>query len=153
LNSFGLNRCSSHKPLNPAFESFEQDHLLPLARSYLCSTVLASRHTSPPPLCLPSMKSPKRKRVSDAKGGVLIVDQVKAAVPEGTAVWFDLSKGNGIQGASIFRTDLNDHLVLITSFLDRCNLCSNRAHELDSARCKCATLGGYHIRKEGTANR
>ena len=98
------------------------------------------------------MKRPKRKRISDAKGGVLIVDQVKAAVPEGTAVWFDLSKGNGIQGASIFRTDLNDHLVLITSFLDRCNLCSNRAHELDSARCKCATLGGYHIRKEDTAN-
>ena len=31
------------KPLNPAFESFEQDHLLPLARSYFCSTVLASR--------------------------------------------------------------------------------------------------------------
>jgi hypothetical protein len=45
------------KPLNPAFESFEQDHL----------------------------------------AGVLIVDQVKAAVPEGTAVWFDRSKGKGIK--------------------------------------------------------
>ena len=56
------------------------------------------------------MKSPKRKRVSDAKGGVLIVDQVKAAVPEGTVVWFDRSKGKAIKGASIFRTDLNDSL-------------------------------------------
>jgi len=56
------------------------------------------------------MKSPKRKRISDAKGGVLIVDQVKAAAPEGTAVWFDLSQGKGIKGASIFRTDLNDSL-------------------------------------------
>ena len=44
--------------------------------------------------------------------------------------------------------NMNDHLVLITSFLDRCNLCSNRAHELDSARCKCATLGGYHFGKK-----
>jgi hypothetical protein len=43
------------------------------------------------------MKSPKRKRISDAKGGVLIVDQVKAAVPEGTAMRFDLSKGKGIK--------------------------------------------------------
>jgi hypothetical protein len=46
---------------------------------------------------LPSMKSPKRKRISDAKGGVLMVDQVKATVPEGTAVRFDLSKGKGIK--------------------------------------------------------
>ena len=49
--------------------------------------------------------------------------------------------------------NMNDHLVLITSFLDRCNVCSNRAHEEDLGRCKRATLGGYHIRKEGTANR
>ena len=71
----------------------------------------------------------------------VIVDQVKAAVPEGTAVWFDLSKGKGIKGASIFRTDLNDHLVLITSFLDRCNLCGNRAHDADLGRCERGTLG------------
>ena len=45
----------------------------------------------------PLMKSPKRKRISDAKAGVLIVDQVKAAVPERTAVWFDRSKGKGIK--------------------------------------------------------
>ena len=80
------------------------------------------------------MKSPKRKRIPDAKAGVLIVDQVKAAVPEGTAVWFDRSKGKRIKRASIFWTDLNDHLVLITSFLDRCNVCSNRAHETELAR-------------------
>jgi hypothetical protein len=43
------------------------------------------------------MKRPKRKRISDAKAWVLIVDQVKAAVPEGTAVWFDRSKGEGIK--------------------------------------------------------
>jgi len=43
------------------------------------------------------MKSPKRKRIFDAKDGVLIVDQVKAAVPKGTAVRFDLSKGKGVK--------------------------------------------------------
>jgi hypothetical protein len=43
------------------------------------------------------MKSPKRKRIFDAKAGVLIIDQVRAAVLEGTAVRFDLSKGKGIK--------------------------------------------------------
>jgi hypothetical protein len=73
--------------LNPAFESFEQDHLLPLAghTPVRCSTVLASRQRH------------KRKRIFDAKAEVLIVDQVKAAVPEGTAVRFDLSEGEGIK--------------------------------------------------------
>jgi hypothetical protein len=43
------------------------------------------------------MKSPKRKRIFDPKGGVLIVDEVKAAVPKGTALRFDLCKGKGIK--------------------------------------------------------
>ena len=43
------------------------------------------------------MQSPKRKRIFDAKAGVLIVDQVKTAIPKGTAVRFDLSKGEGIE--------------------------------------------------------
>jgi hypothetical protein len=38
------------------------------------------------------MKGPKRKRISDAKAGVLIVDQVKPAIAKGTSVRFDLSK-------------------------------------------------------------
>jgi len=46
---------------------------------------------------LPSVKSPKRKRIPDAKAGVLIVDQVKPAMLKGTAVRFDLSKGNGVK--------------------------------------------------------
>ena len=53
-----------------------------------------------PPLpysSLPSMKSPKLKRISYVKAGVLIVDQVKPAILKGTAVRFDLSKGNGIK--------------------------------------------------------
>ena len=44
-----------------------------------------------------SMESPKRKRISDVKAGVLMIDQVKPAVLEGTAVRFDLSKGEGIK--------------------------------------------------------
>jgi hypothetical protein len=43
----------------------------------------------------PSMESPKRKRISDVKAGVLMIDQVKPDVLEGTAVRFDLSKGKG----------------------------------------------------------
>jgi len=43
------------------------------------------------------MKSPKRKRISDSKAGVLIVDQVKPAMLKETAVRFDLSKGKGVK--------------------------------------------------------
>jgi hypothetical protein len=49
------------------------------------------------PSSLPSMKSPKLKRISYVKAGVLIVDQVKPAILKGTAVRFDLSKGKGIK--------------------------------------------------------
>jgi hypothetical protein len=45
----------------------------------------------------PSMESPKRKRISDIKAGVFMVDQVKSAILKGTAVRFDLSKGEGIK--------------------------------------------------------
>lgn len=45
-----------------------------------------------------SMESPKRKRISDVNAGVLMIDQVKPAILEGTAVRFDpLSKGKGIK--------------------------------------------------------
>jgi hypothetical protein len=49
------------------------------------------------PSSLPSMKSPKPKRISYVKAGVLIVDQVKPAILKGTAMRFDLSKGKGIK--------------------------------------------------------
>jgi hypothetical protein len=39
----------------------------------------------------------KAERIFDAKAGVLVVDEVKAAVPKGTAVRFDFSKGEGIK--------------------------------------------------------
>jgi hypothetical protein len=42
-----------------------------------------------------SMKSPKPKVISDVKAGVLIVDQVKAAVLKGTAERFGFPKGPG----------------------------------------------------------
>ena len=71
------------------------------------------------------MKSPNRKRISDAKAGVLIVDQVKPAIPKRTAVRFDPFKGKCVKGASIFRIDLNDQLVLIASFLSRTRLASS----------------------------
>jgi hypothetical protein len=45
----------------------------------------------------PSMESPKRKRISDVKAGVLMIDQVKPSVLEGAAVRFDLSEGKGIK--------------------------------------------------------
>jgi len=54
-------------------------------------------HKILPSSSLPSMKSPKRKRISYVKAGVLIVDQVKPAILKETAVRFDLSKGKGIK--------------------------------------------------------
>jgi hypothetical protein len=74
------------------------------------------------------MESPKRKRISDVKTGVLMIDQVKPAVLEGTAVRFDLSKGKGVKRASVFMTDLNDHLILVASFFDRRDFRKNRCH-------------------------
>jgi aryl-alcohol dehydrogenase-like predicted oxidoreductase len=44
-----------------------------------------------------SMESPKRKRISDVKARVLMVDQIESAVFEGTAVRFGHSKGKGIK--------------------------------------------------------
>lgn len=43
------------------------------------------------------MEGPERKRISDVKAGVLMIDQVEPSVLEGTAVRFDLSKGKGIK--------------------------------------------------------
>jgi hypothetical protein len=43
------------------------------------------------------MKSPKRKRISDAKTGVLIVDEVKPAMPKGTHLRLRLSKGESVE--------------------------------------------------------
>ncbi len=43
------------------------------------------------------MESPKRKWISYAKAGVLMVDQVEPAVLEGTDMRFDLPEGNGIK--------------------------------------------------------
>ena len=57
------------------------------------------------------MESPKRKRISYVKVGVLIVDQVKPAILKGTAVRLDLSKNESIKGAAIFWNDFNDHLI------------------------------------------
>ncbi len=59
----------------------------------------------------------------------MIVDQVKPAILKGTAMRFDLSKGQGIKRPSIFGADMNDHLILIASFLNRRNLCGNRCHD------------------------
>jgi hypothetical protein len=44
-----------------------------------------------------SMKSPKRKRISNIKAGILIVDQVKPTIPKRTAVRFDVSKGKSVK--------------------------------------------------------
>jgi hypothetical protein len=43
-----------------------------------------------------SMKSPKRKRISNIKAGILIIDQVKPAIPKKTAVRFDVSNVNNV---------------------------------------------------------
>jgi hypothetical protein len=43
------------------------------------------------------MESPKWKRISDVKAGVLMIDQVKTAILEGTAVRFDLPKSKGVE--------------------------------------------------------
>src|SRR5208282_6235453 len=106
---------------------------------------------------LPSMKSPKLKRISYVKAGILIVDQVKPAILKGTAVRFDLSKGKGIKWASIFRTDLNDHLIMIASFLNRCNLCKNRCHDLRkmriSGRRECTAIEKFHSPKRTNSSR
>ena len=43
------------------------------------------------------MESPKRKRISYVKAGVLIVKQVKPTILKGTYVRLDLSKNEGVK--------------------------------------------------------
>jgi hypothetical protein len=75
-----------------------------------------------------SMESPKRKRISYLKAGVLIVDQVEPPSLKGAAVWFDLPKDESIKGTVIFWNDRNDQLILYASFLNRYDSCGNGAH-------------------------
>jgi hypothetical protein len=48
-------------------------------------------------LCSSINEESKAERISDAKAGVLIVEQVKPAVLKGTAVRFSLSKNEGVK--------------------------------------------------------
>ena len=73
------------------------------------------------------MESPKGEGISYLKVGVLIVEQVEPPSLQGAAVRFDLPKDESNKGAVIFRNDLNDHLILDTSFLDRDNSSRNGA--------------------------
>jgi hypothetical protein len=84
---------SCEKPPVQQSELFTRSHV---ARewAYSSSAALVSRQTKyVPSSFLPSMKSPKRKRISYVKAGVLMIDQVNPAILKGSAVRFDLSKG------------------------------------------------------------
>jgi hypothetical protein len=58
-------------------------------------------------------KGPERKGLPRPKAGILVVDQLKPAVFEGTAVGFPLPENQGVERTSIFGdSDLNDQLVV-----------------------------------------
>jgi hypothetical protein len=80
------------------------------------------------PFSTQSRNSPERKWITGVQGWVLIVNEIEPAILKRTAVGFDLSESERIKRASVFRTDLNDHLILITSFFDRDHFCGKRGH-------------------------
>jgi len=75
------------------------------------------------------MESPKWKPISYVKARVLMVDQVEPSLPKGASVRLDLPKDECIEGAAIFRNDLNDQLVLDASLLECYDFRGNRAHD------------------------
>jgi hypothetical protein len=75
-------------------------------------------------------KRPEREGLPRPKAGILVVDQLKPAVFQGTAVGFPLPENQGIEGTSVFRdSDLNNHLVVHALLLGRHDFCGNRGHE------------------------
>jgi hypothetical protein len=91
-------RLARHRPDGDHRRIQEASDNVPLRNLLLIGyTGKPTNEMRPLPLLSPSMESPKRKRISDIKAGVLMIDQVKPAVLEGTVVRFDLSKGKGIK--------------------------------------------------------
>jgi len=57
-----------------------------------------------------------------------VIDEIQPAILQRAAVGFDLSKSQRIKRASVLLADLDDHLILITSFFDRSHFCWKRGH-------------------------
>jgi hypothetical protein len=74
------------------------------------------------------MESPKRELIPSVKAGISVIDQIQPAILKGTAVGFDLSKNERVEGATVLSADLHNHLVLVTSFFNRHHFCGKRGH-------------------------
>ena len=75
-------------------------------------------------------KGPQREGLPRPQAGILVVDQLKAALFERTAVGFLFPECQGIKGASVVRDpELNYQLVVGALLLDRDDFCGNRTHE------------------------
>ena len=74
------------------------------------------------------MESPKREQIPYVQARNSIIDQIQPAILKRTAVRFDLSKSKRIERAPILGADLNDQLILITSFFDRDHFCGKGRH-------------------------
>lgn len=73
---------------------------------------------------------PERKGLPRPKAGILMVEQLKPAVFEGTAVGFPLPENQGVERTSVFTdSDLNNHLVVHALLFDRHDFCGDRGHE------------------------
>jgi hypothetical protein len=57
------------------------------------------------------MESPKWKLISDVNAGVLMIDQVKTAILERTAVRFDLPKGKRVKFEGFWRATLSSKVL------------------------------------------
>jgi hypothetical protein len=66
----------------------------------------------------PSVQRPKRERIARVQVRIPVINQIQPAILQRTAVGFDLSKRESVERSTVFRADLDDHLVVIILFFD-----------------------------------
>jgi hypothetical protein len=76
----------------------------------------------------PSAQSPNRKLIPYLQARIPVIDEIQPAIPQRTAVRFDLCKSERIKGAPVFGGDMDDQSILITPFFECDHLCRKRRH-------------------------
>ena len=62
------------------------------------------------------MQRPKRELIPRLQAGIPVINEIQPAIFQRTAVGFDLSKQERVKRAAVLGADLDNHLILVTSF-------------------------------------
>jgi hypothetical protein len=88
------------------------------------------------------VESPKRELIPSVKAGIPVINKIQPAILKRTAVRLDLSKSERVKRASVLGADLDNHLVVITSFFDRDHFCGKGVHGFTYIRSAAAAIFG-----------